>query len=474
VKVKQRAFILILLAFLVACEAPVESVLEENIPLEHEVVEDVSQAAEPESYVVTYHFTHTEQIRESIFAAGEEVILTPIPRLGYVFVGWFFDEQLTQPVGEISSLQSDVNLYPKWDVIPTYVIRYHLTHENTIEEVEVLEGRDVTLQTIKQEGFRFLGWFRDSGLTEPVERVEDMSEDIDLYPQFEEIVQESYVLVFEDIRNHFLFDFTTNHPIDYYVSPSQQQDKADAIYSGMYQAAGLFEPYLGGFDPLSVTVVHPNDFEWYEEITATLDLRENEDPWFQRTSKNGGGAVFESYNGRPHMFFMVPNQNYPDANNLDWYVHETMHIFQLGLLYGQRDENLGCMYTEGGATLLGNVLAYTDELRATQHFEYNRRVRIQILLNYYAGESNLSEALYDQLVNGQNDRCNVQEPGFGYNLGALVAEKMVLDFGIENFMAMHYDFNRYRIDQVFEDRFDTNYFEWIEEEAVPYVKQLID
>jgi hypothetical protein len=54
-----------------------------------------------------------------------------------------------------------------------------------------------------------------------------------------------------------------------------------------------------------------------------------------------------------------------------------------------------------------------------------------------------------------------------------VAEKMVLDFGIENFMAMHYDFNRYRIDQVFEDRFETNYFEWIEEEAVPYVKRLI-
>jgi hypothetical protein len=54
-----------------------------------------------------------------------------------------------------------------------------------------------------------------------------------------------------------------------------------------------------------------------------------------------------------------------------------------------------------------------------------------------------------------------------------VAEKMVLDFGIEAFMAMHYDFNRYRIDEVFETRFDTDYFEWIEDEAVPYVIELI-
>ena len=78
------------------------------------------------------------------------------------------------------------------------------------------------------------------------------------------------------------------------------------------------------------------------------------------------------------------------------------------------------------------------------------RGRIQKLQTFYSNEIELSTVLYDQLINGQNERCNVQEPGFGYTLGALVAEKMGLDFGIEAFMTMHYDFNRYRIDQVFE------------------------
>jgi hypothetical protein len=63
-------------------------------------------------------------------------------------------------------------------------------------------------------------------------------------------------------------------------------------------------------------------------------------------------------------------------------------------------------------------------------FSRTSRRWIQPLQTPYSNENELSVALYDQLINGQNDRCNVQEPGFGYTLGALVAEKMVLDFGI--------------------------------------------
>ena len=67
----------------------------------------------------------------------------------------------------------------------------------------------------------------------------------------------------------------------------------------------------------------------------------------------------------------------------------------------------------------------------------------------------------------------MQAPGFGYNLGALVAEKMVLDFGIEEFMDMHFYFDRYRIDQVFTMKFGVDYFAWLEDEAVPYVIEMI-
>jgi uncharacterized repeat protein (TIGR02543 family) len=419
---KQKAFILILLGFLVACEAPVESVLEENIPQQPEIVE--------ESTIVE------QEVEESI------------------------------------EIEPEVE-----KVTPTFTLRYHLNHIDEIREVVMTEGESFQLSPVSKEGYTFVGWYLEPEFITQVTWVVNASSDINLYPKFREIVKEPHELVFEDIRNHFSFDYTETHPIDYYVSPSQSQEKADIIYNGMLIAAGLLAPYLEGLDPLSITVVHPNDQEWYEEHVAKLDLFDYGDPWFERTSANGGAAVMESYSGRPHMIYNIPDRNNPQLKDIDTFVHEAFHVFQLGLLAGDRqnrDKNLGCIYTEGGATLIGNVLSFEDERNAKRLFETDRQGRIEKLQNYYAGESNLSDALYDQLVNGQNDRCNVQEPGFGYNLGALVAEKMVLDFGIENFMVMHYDFNRYRIDQVFEDRFDTNYFEWIEEEAVPYVKRLID
>jgi len=379
---------------------------------------------------------------------------------------------------ELDSVESQVvDVEPQIEEVVTYTLRYHLTHLDVITEVVMTEGESFQLSPVSKEGYTFVGWYLEPEFITQVTWVVNASSDIDLYPKFSEILKEPHELVFEDIRNHFSFDYTSTHPIDYYVSPSQQQQKADIIYDGMLIAAGLLVTYLDGLDPLSITILHPNDQEWYEEHVSTLDLFDYGDPWFERTSANGGAAVMESYSGRPHMFYNIPDQNTPSNTNIDYFVHETFHVFQLGRLSGDRqnrDRNLGCMYTEGGATLIGNVLAYVDEASSNRHFANARRGRIEKLQNYYATENNLSAALYDQLVNGQGDRCNVQEPGFGYNLGALVAEKMVLDFGIENFMAMHYDFNRYRIDQVFEDRFDTNYFNWIEEEAVPYVMNVID
>ena len=362
---------------------------------------------------------------------------------------------------------------PVEEEIQMYRLRYYDSYSGLIEEEFKVADTLIRLMVLEREGYRFDGWFLDEALTNPVSRTFRITSDVDVYALWTEIIKEPYEIVFDGIRTWFDFEFETIHPIDYYVSPSSNQVKADIIYNGMYQAAGLFGPYLLGFDPLSVTVLHPNDFTWYEEIVSTLDLFDYGDPWFQRTSANGGGAVFESYSGRPHMFFMVPNSNQPSETDIDWYVHETMHIFQLGILQGRRDENLGCMYTEGGATLVGNALSAVNQELAYRQFIQRRNSRIQDLKRIYQNEANLSKAIYDQLAFGQNDRCNVQEPGFGYNLGAIVAEKMVYDFGIEDFMDMHFYFDRYRLDQVFKMKFNVDYFKWLEVEAVPYVIELI-
>lgn len=49
----------------------------------------------------------------------------------------------------------------------------------------------------------------------------------------------------------------------------------------------------------------------------------------------------------------------------------------LGLLEGKRETNLGCMYTEGGSTVLGSILSFTNQRTAWNHFSPNRDERIR-------------------------------------------------------------------------------------------------
>lgn len=354
-----------------------------------------------------------------------------------------------------------------------FQVLYNFGYDGLIHE-EIYEA-NTRIQLIfpEREDYNFIGWFQDEALTIRVSFLHNLTEDIEVYAKWEKIIKEPYEIVFDEIRSFFQFDFEIAHPIDFYVSPSSNQAKANIIYQAMYQAAGLLQPYLDGLDPISVIVLHPNDKTFYEDLYEPLELVYYDDPWFERTSEYGGAKVHDSKNGRPHMFFMITDSQILYDESIDLYVHETMHIFQLGNLKGKRDTNLGCMYSEGGATLLGNTLSFSNETSAFNNIVGIRFSRIQQIRKIYMNHADLNSALYDQIINGQNDRCNTNEPYFGYNLGAIVAEKMVLDFGIEAFMDMHYYFGEYRIDEVFEMNLDVNYFEWVKEEAVPYVIGLI-
>ena len=283
--------------------------------------------------------------------------------------------------------------------------------------------------------------------------------------------------VFYDIRNVFNFEFEEIHPIDFYVSPSSNRNVARIVYDSIYIAAGLFEPYLTGFDPISVTVLHPNDYEWYQNHVSNLDLFLYDDPWFERASQGtGGGAVFESFTGRPHMIMLFPEGVQPSPIDLDFYVHETMHIFQLGLLKGvpeNRDKNLGCIYVEGGATLIGGVLNNINDELSFNYYMNSRNDRIGRLKEYYKGETDLFTALYEQVRYFPNNQCNTEYPGFGYTYGFLLSEIIIFDFGTEKFMEMHYLMDRYTISEAFVMLFDSDYDQWLREQAVPYVFELI-
>jgi uncharacterized repeat protein (TIGR02543 family) len=155
--------------------------------------------------------------------------------------------------------------------VTTYLVRYVIGYSGLIEEQTKEANTVVRLMLPEREGYRFDGWFLDEAFTRPTDRFVTIQSDLDVYAKWIEIIKEPYQMVFDDIRAWFDFESETIHSIEYYVSPSSNQAKADTIYDGMYQAAGLFGPYLKGFDPLSVTVLHPNELT-LDKIIIGVDI----------------------------------------------------------------------------------------------------------------------------------------------------------------------------------------------------------
>ncbi len=98
----------------------------------------------------------------------EHSTLEPFPnpkRLGYEFVGWFFDEECTNPFQFDMKLDHTSILYAKWQLIH-YTVEYQYqegqpTKENCTKYT--IEDEDIVLYPATKEGYVFDGWYDSRG-----------------------------------------------------------------------------------------------------------------------------------------------------------------------------------------------------------------------------------------------------------------------------------------------------------------------
>ncbi|MCL2208283.1 MAG: InlB B-repeat-containing protein, partial [Fibromonadales bacterium] len=92
------------------------------------------------------------------------------------FEGWFLDEALTQPVTDISSVQSTAHtLYAKWKTLSMVTVTFNTDGGTAIESKEY-QADGLTYATAPNTGLptpthtnsNFEGWFLDAALTQPV------------------------------------------------------------------------------------------------------------------------------------------------------------------------------------------------------------------------------------------------------------------------------------------------------------------
>lgn len=139
---------------------------------------------ELKKYTVTFETNGGSSIYSQEIIEGETIIIPDNPtKLGYEFLSWYTDQAFNNEFVASSPITSDITLYAKWNYIGTATVTYVLNGGTGIESEVVTIGLPITNEPTL-EGYEFVGWFTDSGLTE--EFVGYATGNITLYAKWQE------------------------------------------------------------------------------------------------------------------------------------------------------------------------------------------------------------------------------------------------------------------------------------------------
>lgn len=129
------------------------------------------------SYTISFEVNGGERL-PAIHQKYGEALQAQIPiKTGYVFDGWYQDEQLSKPwKQELDTIAGSGVLYAKW--LPAAIrVCFDLTG-GSVDGVNVLPSKDLlfhepygTLPVVEKEGFTFIGWQYDGVLIQADQKV---------------------------------------------------------------------------------------------------------------------------------------------------------------------------------------------------------------------------------------------------------------------------------------------------------------
>ena len=128
-------------------------------------------------YAITYKLnggTAREKLPASYTIESKRIVFKEPAKRGYRFVGWYADSKFTKKKSSIKAGSTgDVKVYARWECIK-YTIDYELNGgKETValpKSYTVKSSEIIPIVPVKK-GWRFAGWYADSGLKERVESI---------------------------------------------------------------------------------------------------------------------------------------------------------------------------------------------------------------------------------------------------------------------------------------------------------------
>lgn len=277
----------------------------------------------------------------------------------------------------------------------------------------------------------------------------------------------------------------SSYPMDLASSPNTKFEHSQVVEQRVGNATKLWGPFFDSDIPMAVSVIHPSDKDWFLQRWEELGKDNSGEYWWgKQVGMGGGGGVgWNDTDQIPHMWLMFSERFKPVNLNADFFVHEATHFFQV-LAFG---DSLGgqvgsCWIGEGSAEFVGLASKYTGKFSSLEDDlalnlkEYSRfrGSRAEGILRRYE-EKGISVAdglTYDILEMQRSDADCANRTGamLGYYLGMFVAEKFVIDFGLEALADFFTDLRDQSIPKAFERATGQAYETWVSRDVVPYLE----
>lgn len=263
--------------------------------------------------------------------------------------------------------------------------------------------------------------------------------------------------------------------IDFAVSPSSVPSDAEVIREGVGLALSAWAPFLTENKPISVTVVHPADKDWFLDRWESLGKGGVDRGWFDAVQEWGGGAAGPNPDGSISMYFMSSENFSPPTGTFDFYYHEATHVFESQWKTSPKGP-IACWTVEGPASFIGFSKVDPESLENSKAiYAAMRGDRAALITRYFADKGGLNEdAMREAVLNVMNsdNSCQFEAPFYGYSLGMFVAEKFLIDFGVEGFAALtqqSMEASKENLPIAFTEAVGVDYQEWVKSSLTPYL-----
>ncbi len=144
-----------------------------------------------------------------------EIDLPTTQKTDFIFMGWFRDYNFLHEFLSSDKVTENLTLYAKWEAVKP-IIEFDSTGGSLVDSQTIAYGGSVDEPIVPtQDGYKFIGWYKDKDLTEKFDFSTPVYKKLKLYAKWEKLI---FTIKFDSMGGTPVSDKMTSIDSDYLIS----------------------------------------------------------------------------------------------------------------------------------------------------------------------------------------------------------------------------------------------------------------